>query len=122
MKESMSTNDKEAEPTEEQQSSESKSEKPAGTSPTKKAPFVRKPIRPRVARPAANVAKSDAFEVEFAFDPNEDPFKPKKKLGASPTRDGSPKTQNDVITSPNHVVIIWLRYVSLDGFNVTFIF
>ncbi|XP_046648937.1 transforming acidic coiled-coil-containing protein 2-like isoform X3 [Daphnia pulicaria] len=103
MKESMSTNDKEAEPTEEQQSSESKSEKPAGTSPTKKAPFVRKPIRPRVARPAANVAKSDAFEVEFAFDPNEDPFKPKKKLGASPTRDGSPKTQNDVITSPNHV-------------------
>lgn len=106
MKESMSTNDKEAEPTEEQQSSESKSEKPAGTSPTKKAPFVRKPIRPRVARPAANVAKSDAFEVEFAFDPNEDPFKPKKKLGASPTRDGSPKTQNDVITSPNHVVII----------------
>ncbi|XP_046464575.1 transforming acidic coiled-coil-containing protein 2-like isoform X3 [Daphnia pulex] len=103
MKESMSTNDKEAEPTEEQQSSESKSEKPAGTSPTKKAPFVRKPIRPRVARPAANVAKSDAFEVEFAFDPNEDPFKPKKKLGASPTRDGSPKTQNDAVTSPNHV-------------------
>ena len=53
----------------------------------KKGAAVRKPIRPKVIRPAA--AKTDAFEVEFTFDPNEDPFKPKVKLGASPPRDQS---------------------------------
>lgn len=47
---------------------------------------VRKPIRPKFTRPPA-AAKTDAFEVEFTFDPSEDPFKPKTKLGASPPRD-----------------------------------
>jgi hypothetical protein len=123
MKESL-TSDNVAEPTDEQPSSDSKSEKPAGTSPTKKGPVVRKPIRPRVARPAASVVKSDAFEVEFAFDPNEDPFKPKKKLGASPTRDGSPRTQTaDTMTSPNHVVSnLYCASINCQLFNVIFTF
>lgn len=98
MKESMSTKDSVTEPIDEQSAPEAKTEKPAGSSPTKKGPVGRKSIRPRVARPAAT-AKTDAFEVEFAFDPNEDPFKSKKKLEASPTRDGSPKNQSDPNTT-----------------------
>lgn len=88
------------EPVEEQPSVD-KPEKPAGSSPTKKAPVVRKPIRPRIARPAAT--RPDTFEAEFAYDPNEDPFKPKKKLGPSPTRDGSPSNQPEACSTP-HVV------------------
>ena len=98
MKENTSNQDNVAEPSDEQSSPEAKTEKPAGSSPTKKGPVVRKPIRPRVARPASN-AKTDAFEVEFAFDPNEDPFKSKKKLEASPTRDGSPNNHSDPNTT-----------------------
>lgn len=94
----MSTKESNGDSTDEQPSQEAKSEKPAGSSPAKKGPAVRKPIRPRVARPAAT-AKPDAFEVEFTFDPNDDPFKSKKKLDASPTRDGSPKTQSDANTT-----------------------
>lgn len=76
-------------------------------SPAKKA-VVRKPIRPKVARPAASTAKSDAFEVEFAFDPNEDPFKPKMKLGASPPRDQS-GSQSDANSTMNAVTVIASR-------------
>ena len=48
---------------------------------------VRKPIRPRITLPGGTGAqKKDPFEVEFAFDPNEDPFKPKAKLASSPSR------------------------------------
>lgn len=105
MKENMSAKEETTEPIDEQPSLEAKPEKPAeSSSPAKKGPAVRKPIRPRVARPAA-AAKTDPFEVEFTFDPNEDPFKSKKKLDASPTREGSPTSQNfpDANTTINAV-------------------
>lgn len=123
MKESMSTKDNITEATDEQSSPEAKPDKPAGGSPAKKGPMVRKPIRPRVARPAAT-AKTDAFEVEFAFDPNEDPFKSKKKLEASPTRDGSPKSQSDPNTTIQAVSmvfqnsgdqVLWPLYIIIAG-------
>ncbi|XP_032777179.2 titin isoform X4 [Daphnia magna] len=106
MKENVATKDNIADPAEEQPALDSKPEKPAVSSPTKKAPVVRKPIRPRIARPAApaTATKPDAFEVEFAFDPNEDPFKPKKKLGASPTREGSPQNQSEANICNTHQV------------------
>lgn len=107
MKENVATKDNIADPAEEQPALDSKPEKPAVSSPTKKAPVVRKPIRPRIARPAApaTATKPDAFEVEFAFDPNEDPFKPKKKLGASPTREGSPQNQSEANICNTHQVV-----------------
>ena len=48
-------------------------------------------IRAKIAAAAAARAKDsnpskDPFNVEFAFDVSEDPFKPKKALGSSPTR------------------------------------
>ena len=51
---------------------------------------ARKPIRPRFQRPAAPAAKTDPFEIEFKFDANDDPFKPKMKLGSSPPKDEAP--------------------------------
>ena len=113
MKESMSAQEKMAEPSEEQSPLEAK---PAENgSPAKKA-TVRKPVRPRIARPAATTTtKKDPFEVEFAFDPNEDPFKPKKKLDLSPTRDGdSPTTsvpQSDINTTIDAVFDPFILFV-----------
>ena len=46
---------------------------------------IRKPIRPRFSKSAV-VSKKDPFEVEFTFDSNEDPFKPKVTLGSSPPK------------------------------------
>ena len=48
-------------------------------------------MRAQMAAAAAAKAKDsnpakDPFSVEFTFDVNEDPFKPRKTLGASPTR------------------------------------
>ena len=71
-----------------------------GNSPVKKSsPNIRKPIRPKMNRSAGGAGANDqsgGFEVEFAFDPNEDPFKPKTKLGSSPPKagdlSGSPKS------------------------------
>jgi hypothetical protein len=85
-------------PPSEVQSSPIKSadENSSGSSPAKKSsPNIRKPIRPKMNRSAGANDKSGGFEVEFAFDPNEDPFKPKTKLGNSPPAgdcSGSPKS------------------------------
>ena len=74
----------------------------SGSSPVKKnSPTGRKSIRPKMNRSAGTGTKVDqsggGFEVDFAFDPNEDPFKTKSKLmGSSPPRtndlSGSPKS------------------------------
>lgn len=117
MKESMSTHEKTGEPADEQPSLEAKSEKTAENgSPTKKAPVVRKPIRPRIARPTTT-AKKDPFEVEFTFDPNEDPFKSKKKLDASPTRDTSDTSslpQSEINTTINAVKLGRIYFVRFE--------
>lgn len=68
-------------PAEEQQAAAGKAD-----SAPKKAPAARKPIRPRFQRPAPIGNKTDAFEIEFKLDPNDDPFKPKANLGSSPPK------------------------------------
>jgi len=51
---------------------------------------VRKPIRPRIARPVGAAVKKDPFQVEFAFDPDQDPFATRNKLAAPSAVDSTP--------------------------------
>ncbi len=107
MKEMSATENSAPLPTDEQPAVEAQPEKTeVQKSPVKKTGLAaRKPIRPRITRPPAAAAKTDAFEVEFAFDPNEDPFKPKIKLGASPPRDQIESPSDATISL---VLVYWI--------------
>lgn len=73
-----------------QQLTSNKVDKALDNSLTKKAPEPRKPIRPKFQRPVAPAGKPDTFEIEFKFDPDDDPFRPKSKLGSSPSKGETP--------------------------------